>query len=158
MLWDLSSEMAGQFFRSWNTSVKLAWRVPRSTHTYLVNHLLAINHSSFREQLLVRYVKFFKKLKNSKSTPVQLLANVVSRDVRSTTGKNLLLIESESGLDPWTASEESVREALKRNPVPDQDLWRLPLLCQFLMKRQDMEVIMESTEDNTNLINSLCSS
>ena len=106
----------------------------------------------------MRYVKFFKKLKNSKSTPVQLLANVVSRDVRSTTGKNLLLIESESGLDPWTASEESVREALKRNPVPDQDLGRLPLLCQFLMKRQDMEGIMESTEDITNLINSLCSS
>ena len=51
MLWDLSSELAGQFFISWKTSVKIAWRVPRGTHTYLVNHLFAINHSSFREQL-----------------------------------------------------------------------------------------------------------
>ena len=106
----------------------------------------------------MRYVKFFQKLRNSKSTPVQLLANVLFRDVRSITGKNLHLIESKYGLDPWTASEESVRKALKKNPVPDQDMWRLPLLCQFIMKRQDMEVILESTEDITNLINSLCSS
>ena len=37
MLWDLSSEMAGMFYRSWNTCVKLAWNVPRSTHTYLLS-------------------------------------------------------------------------------------------------------------------------
>ena len=53
MLWDLSSKAAGRFFRYWNIPVKIAWRVPRCTHTYLVKHLLAVNHSSLREQLLV---------------------------------------------------------------------------------------------------------
>ena len=106
----------------------------------------------------MRYVKFFHKLRKSNSAPVKFLANVVARDIRSTTGKNLHLIESESGLDPWTASEESVREALKRTPVPAQDMWRLPLLCQYLMKRQEMEVLMEDTEYISILINSLCKS
>ena len=156
MLWDLSSEMAGQFFRSLNTSVKLSWGVPRATHTYLVNHLLAVNHSSFREQLLVRYVKCFHKLRNSNSAPVKLLANVVARDIRSTTEKNLHLIEEESGLDPWTSSEETIREFLKRTPVPAEDMWRLPLLCKYLNKRREMEALLQNTDYITDLINSLC--
>ena len=36
MLWDFTSDICGQFYRSWNTCVKLAWDIPRSTHTYLV--------------------------------------------------------------------------------------------------------------------------
>ena len=143
MLWDLSSEMAGMYFRSWNTCVKLAWNVPRSTHTYLVNHLLAVNHSSLREQLLVRYVRFFQKLQKSKSSPVQLLVNIVARDIRSTTGRNLSLIQTETGLDPWKTSAHQVNEALRRESVPDEDNWRLPLLCQFLTRREEMEANLE---------------
>ena len=118
MLWDLSSEMSGQFFRSWSTAVKLSWRVPRSAHTYLVNHLLAVNHSSFREQLLVRYVNFFSKLRSSKATPVKFLVNIVARDIRSTTARNLHLIQQETDLDPWVNSGKAIEEKLLREPVP----------------------------------------
>ena len=104
----------------------------------------------------MRYVKFFHKLRNSNSAPVKLLANVVARDIRSTTGKNLHLIEAESGLDPWTSSEQSIRESLTRTPVPNEDLWRLPLLCQYLAKRREMEALMENTDYITDLIDSLC--
>ena len=126
MLWDLSSEAAGRFFRSRNIPVKIAWRVPRCTHTYLVKHLLAVNHSSLGEQLLARYVKYSHKLRKSNFAQVNFLANIVARDIRSTTGQILHLIESESDMDPWTASEGSVREALKITLVPAQDMWRLP--------------------------------
>ena len=158
MLWDLSSECSGQFFRSWSTTVKLAWRVPRSTHTYLVNHFLAANHFSFKEQLLIRYVKFFHKLLKSKAEPVQILANVVARDIRSTTGKNLLLIERETSLDPWIANGHHVKESLHRTPVPAEDMWRLPLLNQFLTRRQELEALLEDTKVINDLIDSLCSS
>ena len=33
MLWDLYGEKDGQFYRYWNTSVMVAWDVPRATHT-----------------------------------------------------------------------------------------------------------------------------
>ena len=36
MLWDFSSDSTGQFCRAWNTCVKLAHRVPRSTKTFIV--------------------------------------------------------------------------------------------------------------------------
>ena len=79
MLWDISGEMCGQFCRCWNTAVKLAWQVPWGTHTYLVNNVLGVQHTSIEEQILVRFVKFFKKLRESKSEKIQLLANIVGK-------------------------------------------------------------------------------
>ena len=34
MLWELQSDKAEQFFKTWNTAGKLIWGVPRSTYTY----------------------------------------------------------------------------------------------------------------------------
>ena len=56
MLWDLFGDMAGQVYRSWNTSVKLVWDLPRSTHNFFVEHLLAESFSSVRQSILVQYV------------------------------------------------------------------------------------------------------
>ena len=40
-LWDLYGNAAGIAFRTWNTTVKIAWNMDRGTHTYIVDHLLA---------------------------------------------------------------------------------------------------------------------
>ena len=88
MLWDFTSDMSGQFCRSWNTCVKLAWDIPRSTHTYLVENLFGVNHVSHKKQLLARYVNFLKSLMKSISNEVKVVANIVARDIRSVTGKN----------------------------------------------------------------------
>ena len=138
--------------------MKLVWDVPRSTHTYLVDNFLAINHISVKKQLLSRYVNFFRSLLNSKSKEVMVLANVVSRDMRSVTGKNLLFIERESGLDPWKSSSANVRNMLPNSKVPEADMWRLPLLCKYIYLRKDMKIQSENTEKITSLIDSLCSS
>ena len=87
-----------------------------------------------------------------------VLANIVARDVRSVTGKNLHFIERESGLDPWKSSPSSVREMLPNSEVPEADMWRLPLLCKYLYLRQEMKMKSENTEEITILIDSLCSS
>ena len=156
MLWDFSSDMCGQFCRSWNTTVKLAWDVPRGTHTYFVNHLLGASHKSVEEQLYQRYVKFFKKLRTSKSDKIQLLVNIVARDIRSTTGKNLHHISRLTGLDPWDVNEETIKMSLVRDPVPEEEMWRFPLLSQYLKQRREMEVNMENTDVISDLIESLC--
>ena len=44
--------MVGQFCRYWNTCVKLAYDIPRSTHTYLVEHCLAAEFTLLRLELL----------------------------------------------------------------------------------------------------------
>ena len=153
MLWDFTSEICSQVFRSWNTCIKLAWNVPRSTHNYLVDNFLGINHLSIKKQLLGRFVNFFKNLLLSNSSEVKVLANIVARDVRSVTAKNLLLIENEAGLDPWKANSSEVKEK-----IPNKDFWRLPLLCQYLYKKKDMETDLDDTKEIDSLIFSLCSS
>ena len=45
-LWQLDSSMANQYFSAWRTCVKLAWQLPRSTHTYFVDHLLSVDRCS----------------------------------------------------------------------------------------------------------------
>ena len=112
ILWNFSGNMFSRLCNSWNVCVKLAWNVPRSTHTYLVDNLLGINHLSVKKQLLSRYIKFFKGLLKSKSNEVKLLANIVARDVRSVTRRNLNFIEKETGLDPWISNSIDIRDSL----------------------------------------------
>ena len=154
MLWDLYSDAAGQYFRCWNTCVKLAWNVPRSTCQ------LAAGFVAIRTKLLCSYVKFFQSLLKSKSPEVALVANLAARDLGSTTGINLAKIEKETGLNPWIASSNEVKIALEQSEVtvPKEDTWRLPLLEKLLLQRNEMEVQVEDTTSLQQLIDSLCSS
>ena len=145
-------------FNSWNVCIILEWNMPRSTHTYLVDNLLGINQLSIKRQLLSRYVKFFKGLLKSKSREVQILSNIVARDVRSVTGRNLRLLETETGLDPWKATSIDIRDNIPISQIPNHDVWRIPLLCRLLYQRQEMATNCENTDQISDLIDSLCSS
>ena len=157
-LWDLYGEKAGQFYRTWTTSVKLCWQVPRECHTYIVENLLAVGFKSFSIRIKSSYVNFFKRLLESRSEEVRLLAELTSRDATSTTGRNLRNIRLETGLDPWISSSHQVSEKLSEmtKPVPQQDVWRLPYLQKLLIQRYKMKIQALDTEDITGLINSLC--
>ena len=158
MLWDLESEIVGQYCRVWNTAVKLTYAVPRSTHTYLVEHLLAVNFLPVKSELMSRYVKFLDSLLNNKSSEVQFLVKTALSYVRSTTSKNLLLIQQESGLNPLKVSSSCIRGAMKIAEIPEKQSWRLPLLVKLLERRRVMEVDLMCTKEISGVIDSLCSS
>ena len=90
-LWQLRGDMANQVFNAWTTCIKLAWQVPRNTHTYFVERMLACGISHTRDDVLAWYVNFLKALRKSPSKEVSVLVNVVGRDIRTTTGNNLHL-------------------------------------------------------------------
>ena len=75
MLWRLDSGVAEQFFKCWNTCVKLVFDIPRSTFTYLVEGFFASNHTSLRNQVISRYPGFFRTLLNSPSKEVRIVAS-----------------------------------------------------------------------------------
>ena len=52
MLWDIFGQQAAQYYRCWGTCVKLCWDLPRSTHTYFVEHLLARTFSPSASKFL----------------------------------------------------------------------------------------------------------
>ena len=98
MLWNLSCDVSEQFFKAWNTTVKLVYGVPRSTFTYLVEGHLAAGHTSLRNQVLSRYSGFYRNLLSSPSKEVRILARTVSDDPRSTTCSNLRYLQKMTGL------------------------------------------------------------
>ena len=126
MLWNLYGVGVNQVFRSWNTCVKLAWGVPRWSHNYFVEHVLSAGIPHVRQNILGQYLGFTKKLMNSDSPEIRILANLVARDAGSVTGSNLLRIEEEFGLDPWASNFAQLADRYKCYGVPPEDEWRLP--------------------------------
>ena len=86
MIWPLYSAKAQAVFNTWSTCVKLAWGVPRATHTYLLDNLLSGGIPSMRSNVLARYYTFYTSLMRSSSLAVRVLANICSHNVRSSTG------------------------------------------------------------------------
>ena len=158
MLWDLYGEKAGQLYRSWNTSVKVAWDVPRATHTYLVDNLLSCGLLNVKQQLVSRFVNFFRSLLKSQSTEVKVVASIVARCARSITGRNLKNIQLETKMDPWREEAWKIRQSVKLEEVPDREGWRVQYLAKLIRAKQEMETRCEPVEEIERLIGSLCTS
>ena len=157
-LWQLGGDMACQYFSAWRTCVKLAWQLPRATHTFLVDHLLSGDLTSVRIDALSRFTKFLRGLVTSPSLEVAVMCAVTRGDVQTTTGQNLDLIRRESGMNPMTCSALKIRKILggQLSAVPDNDQWRLRYLCRLLEARGQAHYEGGETEELTSLIDSLC--
>ena len=91
-------------YHAWNTCIKLAWQVPRATHTYFVERLLDCGLSHVRTDILARYVKYLTSLGSSPSMEVVVLA--------TTTGANLHFLTEMTGLDHWQCSPKDVKPVM----------------------------------------------
>ena len=139
MLWDLQGEGASQFYNSWTTAIKLAWSCPRATRTYLVQQVLSCGSTSARTEILARYSKFFCCLRKSPSMEVMTMVNRLSRDVRSSTGRNIRLVSEESRRNPWEDTVGRIRAGLREAEgvhVDERDKWRVGYLGVLLEHRQ----------------------
>ena len=163
MLWDLGGNMAKQYFTAWKTCIKLAWGVSRATHTFFLDFLSG-GLVSVRRDVLGRYVGFFRSLLASPCSEVNILARIVTHDIRSTTARNLRMVESETGGLTWATPTTRVKEELRsREPgVPTGDAWRLPYLARLIEERDTLVYRGEEDTQEVNrlqeLIDSLCSS
>ena len=157
LLWDLGSDTADQFFKSWNTCVKLCHGVTRSTFTYLVEGWLAADIAPLRNQVMSRYAGFYRKLLLSPSREIRALALMVSNDPRSTTYKNLRLLRNMTGLSqPHRYSAFKIKASLPVKSVPEKEKWRLGLLSSLFKVRSEMYLRVEDTKSICAMIDSLC--
>ena len=138
----------------------MAWGCPQQTRTYILQQVLSCGYCSARVDILCRYVKFFHSLKNSACQEIRFLSRLLARDIQSTTGRNIALIRELSGLNPWSNSVTTIRQALvseERVEVQQQDEWRIPYLCSLLTQRRQAH--SQGMEDRemylTELIESL---
>ena len=132
MLWPLASEPAQQYYRAWNTAVKLTHGVPRSTFTYLTEGHLARGETSLKNQVLGRFPGFLHTLLESPSPEVRFLARVAVADRGSVTSENIQHVKTLSGLSPLQYNGARIKAALPRQSVPVEQQWRLGLLSSLL--------------------------
>ena len=62
-----------------------------------------------------------------------MMANFVSRDIRTTTGSNLKLLEEASGLCAWETGQAKLRQAVKERAMV--------VVVPFLGQRQELSYI-----------------
>ena len=157
MLWPLESDQAQQYFRAWNTAVKLSYGVTRKTFTYLVEGYLAGSETSLRNQVVGRYPDFLQSLLQSPSLEVQVLSRVAVADPSSTTRKNIEYVKLLSGLHPAQYGSARVKAALPISTVPEEQRWRLGLLDSLLSMRQKKYQSQEDSSRVDAMLTSLCS-
>ena len=157
MLWPLEADPAQQYFRAWNTAVKLTHGVPRSTFTYLVEGFLAGQETSLRNQVLARYPSFFQSLLQSPSPEVRVLCQVAAADPSSTTRENLEYVTQICGVNPRQYGAACVAASLPTSQVPEEQQWRLGLLTSLLSLRREKYLSQEDSSRVEAMLASLCS-
>ena len=117
---------------------------------------------SVKWDVLGRYARFAQSLISSPSREINILARVVTRDIRSTTARNLRLLEKETDGLTWLSSSLKIKEAVSKKvvTVPESDAWRVPYLGKLLEQR-DMLVYQGEKESQEvvrlqEMIDSLC--
>ena len=155
MLWDLFGDMSGQVYRAWNTCIKLAWRIPRSSHNYVADHL-AGSLPSVKKKIICQFVSFFQKLAKSSSREVRILSGVVCHNIQSVTGRNLYNIGNLFNLDPRKDNVEVFKNTNIGYSAPEEDKWRLPFLMKLLAQRRELFICEEDTGYIDDVIDSLC--
>ena len=158
VLYNLYGEEVNMIYRCWNTAAKLAWDVPRSTFTFLVDRVLTGDMTSVRDAILTRYAMFLQSIRKNNSTEIRILASISSVDGRCITGSNVMKMSRETGLDLVACSRHSVRSALHQSKISKEEEWRVPLLARLLLERRDSSEADEDKQQLDSLIEVVSSS
>ena len=119
---------------------------------------LAVEHTSLRNQVLSRYPAFYRKLLQSPSKEVRVLARMVSDDPRSSTCTNLRYLQNMTGLAaPEFYSSARIKMELPTKQVPEAERWRLGLLDNLLKLKKERFMKVEDSKSICAMIDSLCS-
>ena len=154
-LWDLYSKEVDRIFKSWNITVRNVFKIPFTTHRYLIEPLSACMHP--KTMLTSRYVKFLGSLISSTKNSVRFLVNLVKDDNRTLTGRTVSRICDDTNLRRTSLSAALVRKNMVYFPVPAGQEWRSNIILELLNARKSTLWIGNLESDElTTIINHLC--
>ena len=156
VLWRLNADSTTSYFKAYNSCVKRVFRLPLNTFTYLVEGHLGVSTLPLRVQVLSRLPKFYRRLVESPSKEVKLLAGLATRDARTVLACNLAHVSELAGLNCKVEGAAAVRSALPLQTVPECESWRVGLLDILLKTRADLERLQSDTKRVIAMISSLC--
>ena len=154
-LWNLGSREMEKLEATFNRSIKIIFDLPWATHRYFMEPL--INKPHLQRVLIKRYLSFIKKIDNSKKMALKTLLEIVKRDVRTTTGKNLRRIMLLTGKNTVLDLEVGDAEFIDYHKVPDCEAWRINFVKELVeVQHGDMEVPGMAKAELDQILNYIC--
>ena len=127
--------MKSNLFNSWNKLVRTIFKVPNTTHCYLIEPLSDTVH--LKVILFKRYLGFIHSVLCSKKKCLSSLCHRMVADHGSITKQYLTLISNESSIENVLGmSPSSVVSTVTYNPAPPEEEWRVGLLKELLELRK----------------------
>ena len=156
-LWQLNQPAVISYCKSWSSCVRRAFGLPINTFTYIVEGHLAKKFVPLRNMVLGRYPGFYKRLLESSSSEVRMMADLAAGYQQTVTAVNLAHLRELTGLDPIWDSIPQLKRALPVKEVPLGEEWRTGLLDKLLALRMEKQSAGEDVRRVTALLASLCS-
>ena len=102
---------------------------------------------SAREKVLGNFVGFLGRVRKSTSWEVRRVAEIVTRDAGSITGRNISKMRKEFGKDPRVWSSQAYVRNISKERVPEGQEWVGELLVELLTEKQELVKEEEVGED-----------
>ena len=154
-LWDIFSKEAEMFEKTWNTSVRTMYDLPRNSHKYFVEEISGSPH--LKSILIRRFLNFTEQIKNSKKKALKNVFQIMRKNCQSVTGSNLRKIMLLVGKHNVDDLEVSDAYKVKYTVVPDDDLWRLDLANEITeIKFGDLQVEGFTWNELQEILNEVC--
>ena len=155
-VWDLFSREQQMLENSYNTAVRLMLGLPMNSHRYLIEPLSGRKH--LKSDLIQRFSNFLEKIEKSNKQTLKYVLDVVSNDVRSVTGKNLVEIKKRSGKEIF--EKITVQESKKAfRDIPQGENWRIGFAREIIeCRHQNFLVPGFEAEELDEILNWICTS
>ena len=125
-LWDLFSSEAGRITGTWNTTQRIVFGLPRTTHRYLVEPISKEMH--VMKLLRKRFLRFARSIKNSVKPVLRNVFGQIKGECRSVTGRNLRSIMLETKHDTFTNFDLHFDWKTSFYKIPEEESWRVKLI------------------------------
>ena len=107
--------------------------------------------------VLGRYPAFYRRLLESSSAEVRVMASLAAEWAQTVTARNLAHLRNLTNLNPLWDSLKQLKQALPIKQVPEVERWRLGLLDKLMEMRTDKQRAGSDIKNVTAMISSLCS-
>ena len=156
VLWQLDCKEHEQLNRSWNTTLKMIFKLPYSCHTRFLESLTEIPH--LQSVLHSRYVGFMKKVGESLEPNLKFLFALLKDNKTSNTGRNVDFLVKRydfSDIHELFRKKQDIKHTRVYELTEDQ-LWKPKIIEELsLMKLGLLESLLDEDEIDS-LLEDIC--
>ena len=154
-LWNLFGDDCQRLYRSWNIAIRIACKVPRTTHCYLIEEMSHCLHPV--TMLCSRFVKFHQTNMKCRKPVIKLLVNLYRDDLRTVYGRNLHAIAGLCDSSVIDICPRVVKAKVRYRKIPEEERWRVPIMREMLdAKHKNVDIAGLSNRDIDDILNFVC--